>query len=135
MAMDLPFAAADAEISIDKALDPLSPAIDIDRSHISHYYGRNKDALHSAGLALEIDPKFALGYFWLGRIYTSEGRYADADQAFHSIGPLRTWTPAMAALGYMYGKAGRAKDARAILREFATLTQHGGYAPAYPIAA
>jgi hypothetical protein len=35
----------------------------------------------------------------------------------------------------MYGKAGRAKDARAILREFDTLTQHGRYASAYAIAA
>jgi eukaryotic-like serine/threonine-protein kinase len=134
-AMERPFAAADAEISIAKALDPLSPAIDTDRAYISYYYGRNEDALHAVGLALEIDPKFALGYFWLGRIYTSQERYADADQAFHDIGPLRTWTPAMAALGYMYGKAGRVQDARATLAEFDTLTQHGRYASAYAIAA
>jgi TolB-like protein len=134
-AMERPFVAADAEISIAKALDPLSPAINTDRAYISYYYGRNEDALHSVGLALEMDPKFALGYFWLGRIYTSQGRYADADQAFHNIGPLRTWTPAMAALGYMYGKAGRVQDAKAILAEFDTLTRHGRYASGYAIAA
>ena len=82
-----------------------------------------------------MNPKFALGYFWLGRIYTSQERYADADQAFHDIGPLRTWTPAMAALGYMYGKAGRVQDAKAILTEFDTLTRHGRHASAYAIAA
>jgi TolB-like protein len=49
-----PFAAADAEISIAKALDPLSPAITTDRAYISYYYGRNEEALHSIGLALEI---------------------------------------------------------------------------------
>ena len=134
-AMERPFAAADAEISIAKALDPLSPAINTDRAYISYYYGRNEDALHAVGLALEMDPKFPLGYFWLGRIYTSQGRYADADQAFHNIGPLRTWTPAMAALGYMYGKAGRVQDAKAILAEFDALTRHGRYASAYAIAA
>ena len=134
-AMERPFAAADAEISIAKALDPLSPAINADRAYIYYYYGRQEDALHAVGLALEMDPKFALGYFWLGRIYTSQGRYADADQAFHNIGPLRTWTPAMAALGYMYGKAGRVQDAKAILAEFDTLTRDGGYASAYAIAA
>jgi TolB-like protein/Tfp pilus assembly protein PilF len=134
-AMERPFAAADAEISIAKALDPLSPAINTDRAYISYYYGRNEDALHSVGLALEMDPKFALGYFWLGRIYTSQGRLADADEAFHNIGPLRTWTPAMAALGYMYGKAGRVQDAKAILAEFDSLTRRGRHASAYAVAA
>jgi TolB-like protein len=134
-AMGRPFAAADAEISIAKALDPLSPAIHTDRAFISYYYGRNVEARHSVGLGLEMNPKFALGYFWLGRIYTSQGHYADADQAFHNIGPLRTWTPAMAALGYMYGKAGRVQDAKAILAEFDTLTRHGRHASAYAIAA
>jgi serine/threonine-protein kinase len=134
-AMARPFEAADAEIAIARALDPLSPAINTDRAYISHYYGRNTDAQHSVGLALEMDATFPLGYFWLGRIYTSEGRYADADQAFHKIGPLRTWTPAMAALGYLYGKAGRAHDAKAILDEFETLTRNGRYASAYAIAA
>jgi eukaryotic-like serine/threonine-protein kinase len=134
-AMERPFAAADAEISIAGSLDPLSPAINTDRAYISHYYGRNDDALHSVGLALEMDSKFPPGYFWLGRIYTSQGRYSDADQAFHNLGPLRTWTPAMAALGYMYGKAGRQQDARAILAEFDALTRHGRYASGYAIAA
>jgi eukaryotic-like serine/threonine-protein kinase len=134
-AMERPFAAADAEIAIAKALDPLSPAINTDRAYISYYYGRNEDALHAVGLALEMDSKFPLGYFWLGRIYTSQGRYSDADTAFHNLGPLRTWTPTMAALGYMYGKAGREQDAKAILAEFDTLTRHGRYASAYAIAA
>ncbi len=134
-AMERPFAAADAEISIAKGLDPLSPAIHADRAYISYYYGRNEDALRAVGLALEMNPKFALAYFWLGRIYTSQRRYVDADQAFHQIGPLRTWTPAMAALGYMYGKAGRVQDAKAILAEFDMLTRHGRHASAYAIAA
>ena len=40
-----------------------------------------QEALRSARLALEMNPKFPLGYFWLGRIYTSEGRYKEAETA------------------------------------------------------
>jgi serine/threonine protein kinase/tetratricopeptide (TPR) repeat protein len=134
-AMERPLAAADAEISFAKSLDPLSVAINTDRAYISHYYGRNDDALRSVGLALEMNPKFALAYFWLGRIYTSQGRYADVDQAFHNIGPLRTWTPAMAALGYMYGKARRAREAKSVLAEFEALQRRGRYASGYAFAA
>jgi TolB-like protein/Tfp pilus assembly protein PilF len=134
-AMERPFAAADAEISIARTLDPLSPAISTDRAYISYYYGRDADALQSVGAALELDPKFPLGYFWLGRIYTSQRRYADAEEAFHHIGPLRSWTPAMAALGYMYGKAGRVQEAKAILAEFDSVTRSGRHASAYAIAA
>ena len=41
----------------------------------------------------------------------------------------------MAALGYSYGKAGRVRDAKAILVEFDTLTRQGRHASAYAIAA
>jgi tetratricopeptide (TPR) repeat protein len=133
-ATERPFAAADAEISIAKSLDPLSVPINTDRAYISHYSGRDEDALHAVGLALEMDSKFALGYFWLGRIYTSQGRYADAEEAFHHIGQLRTWTPAMAALGFMYAKAGRTADAKEVLAEFDALARKGRYASAYAIA-
>jgi tetratricopeptide (TPR) repeat protein len=133
-ATERPFAAADAEISIAKSLDPLSVPINTDRAYISHYSGRDEDALHAVGLALEMNSNFALGYFWLGRIYTSQGRYADAEEAFHHIGPLRTWTPAMAALGYMYARAGRTADAKEMLEEFEALTRKGRYASGYAIA-
>ena len=41
-----------------------------------------------------------------------------------------TWTPAMAALGYMYGNAGRVQDAKSVLAEFDTLTRSGRHASA-----
>jgi tetratricopeptide (TPR) repeat protein len=81
-----------------------------------------------------MDPKFPLGYFWLGRIYTSQGRYAEAEAALQKIGPLRTWTPAMAALGYLYAKSGRRKDAEGLLAEFSALAREGRYPSSYAIA-
>jgi tetratricopeptide (TPR) repeat protein len=133
-AMERPIADVEAEISAATNLDPLSVAIRTDQAYIYHYYNRNEDALRSVQSALEMNPKFPLGFFWLGRIYTSMGRYADADRAFQAIGPLRTWTPAMAAIGYMYAKAGRPNDARMVLKEFDALAKQGRYASAYAIA-
>lgn len=133
-AMERPLSEAEREIAIAKRLDPLSVPINIDLAYILHYYSRNDEALRSVKLALEMNPKFAPGYFWLGRIYTAEGRYGEAESALQNIGPLRTWTPAMAVLGYLYGKSGRSQEARAVLAEFDTLVRHDRYASAYAIA-
>ena len=130
-AMERPFADAAREIDTAEKLDPLSPAIATDRAYLFHYNGRNDDAIRSANTALELNPKFPLAYFWLGRLYAQEGRYAEAERAFSQIGGLRSWTPAMAALGYMYGRMGKASDARAILSEFDTLAREGRYASSY----
>jgi DNA-binding winged helix-turn-helix (wHTH) protein len=69
-AMERPAGEAEREISIAKRLDPLSVPINIDQAYILHYYDRNEEALRSVRLALEMNPKFPPGYFWLGRIYT-----------------------------------------------------------------
>jgi len=134
-AMERPLSDAEREIATAKSLDPLSVPINIDRAYILHYYGRNEEALRSANLALEMNPKYAPGYFWLGRIYTSQGRYEDAETALQNIGPLRTWTPAMAALGYLYARSGRPKKAGNVLAEFDELVRQGRYASSYAIAA
>ena len=128
--------AADPEGEIEKArdLDPLSVAIRTDHAYMLHYYRRDDDALRAARQALEMDPQYPLAWFWLGRIYTSQGRYDEADTALQKIGQLRTWTPAMAALGFLYGKSGRPKDAAKVLAEFEALAQSGRYASGYAIA-
>jgi serine/threonine-protein kinase len=133
-ALERPLSDAEREISTAKSLDPLSVPINTDRAFVLHYYGRNEEALRSVGLAMEMNPKFALGYFWLGRIYTSEGRYEEAETAFQKIGPLRTWTPAMSARGYLYAKSGRPEDARNVLAGFDDLQRQGRYASSFAIA-
>ena len=140
-AVERPLADADREIAIAKSLDPLSVPILSDRAYIFYYYGKNDEALRSVKSALEMNPKFPMGYFWLARIYTSQGRYNDAESALRSIGPLRTWTPAMATIGYLYAKESRPQEARDVLAEFDELMRQGRYAsgtllrssmPAYP---
>jgi len=133
-ALERPLRDADQEIATAKSLDPLSVPINTDRAYILHYYGRDEDALRSVRLALEMNPTYAPAFFWLGRIYTSDGRYADAEAALQQIGPLRTWTPAMAARGYLYGKSGRPQEAKTVLAEFDELVRQGRYASGYAIA-
>ena len=129
-----PFAEAFHEIAEARRLDPLSVAINTDSAYILHYYRRNAEAVAATRRALDMRPGFPLANFWLGRIYTEEGRYADARAALEHIGPLRTWTPAMAALGYLEARAGRPDAARRILAEFDALARSGRYASAYAIA-
>jgi DNA-binding winged helix-turn-helix (wHTH) protein len=133
-AMERPAVEAEREIATAKRLDPLSVAIHIDYAYILHYYRRNDEALRSVEIALEMNPTFPLAYFWLARIYTAERRYQEAELALQRIGPLRTWTPAMAVCGYLYGKTGRAAEARAVLTEFDELTARGRYASGYAVA-
>jgi tetratricopeptide (TPR) repeat protein len=133
-AMERPLEDPERELSAAQRLDPLSVSIYADRAYILHYYEHDDDALHAIRLALEMNPEFPLAYFWLGRIYASQERYGEADAALERIGPLRTWTPAMAALGFAYAKGGRAGDAQRILDEFTALTRGGRYASSYAIA-
>lgn len=133
-AMERPLSEAEREIVLAATLDPLSVPINIDRAYILHYYSKNEEALRWVRRALEMNPKFPPGYFWLARIYTSEGRYAEADAALQHIGPLGTWTPAMATRGYLYAKAGRTDEATRVLAQFEDLVRQGRYASGYAMA-
>jgi DNA-binding winged helix-turn-helix (wHTH) protein/Tfp pilus assembly protein PilF len=133
-AMERPASDAEREIASAMRHDPLSAAIRIDYAYILHYYRRNDEALRFVRLALEMNPEFPLAYFWLARIHTSEERYEEAEMALQNIGPLRTWTPAMAVSGYLYGKTGRVDQARAVLARFTDLARAGRYASGYAVA-
>jgi TolB-like protein/Tfp pilus assembly protein PilF len=133
-AMERPVAETQHEIAVAKDLDPLSVPIYTDQAYMLYYYGRTDEALKAVDAALAMNPKFPLAYFWLGRIYTSQGRYSEAEAALRHIGPLRTWTPAMATLGYLYAKAGRRPEAEAVLGEFEDLARQGRYRSSYAVA-
>lgn len=133
-ALERPASEPQREMAVAKRLDPLSVPINIDQAYMLHYYRRNDEAVVAVKRALESNPKYLSGYFWLGRIYTAEGRYDEAELALQNIGPLRTWTPAMAVIGYLYAKTGRANEARAVLAEFDALERAGRYASGYAIA-
>ena len=133
-ALERPVADVEEEIEMAKELDPLSAAIRTDHAYMLHYYGRHDEALRAVSQALEMNPMNVLAWFWRGRILTAQGKYEDADAALRKIGPLQTWTPGMAALGFLFGRMGRLQDARKLLDQFEALTQAGRYASSYAIA-
>ena len=125
---------AAAEIAIARKLDPLSVAINTDQAYMLYYFGKTEEALKWVRTALEMDPNFETAHFWLVRIYTSQGRYADAEAELGKIGSLRVWTPAMAAAGFLYGMEGKREAAQGILLEFDELKKQGKYASSYGVA-
>ncbi len=123
-----------AEVDVAKRLDPLSVPIHTDQAYMLYYDRQIAAALKQVGMALEMDPKFPIGHFWLGRIYTMQGKFADAEAEFEKIGDLRTWAPAMAAMGFLYGKWGKPEKAGRILEEFSEMAKEGKYTSPYAIA-
>lgn len=117
-----------------KRLDPLWVPINIDQAYILHYYDRTTRRCARSAVLWKMNRTFAPAYVWLGRIYTSEGRYQEAETALQHIGPLRSWTPAKVVLGYLYGKSGRMAESRAMLKEFEDLSRSDRYASGYAVA-
>jgi len=123
-----------AEVAAAQRLDPLSVPIQTDQGYMLYYDGQTDAALKAIRTALEMDPKFPLGYFWLGRIYTSQRNFDQAEQEFQKVPGLRAWTPMMAAIGFLYGQWGKRDEANAIVQEFAALTVQGKFASSYAVA-
>jgi serine/threonine-protein kinase len=88
-ARERPEREAAAQIATAKKLDPLSVPINTDQAYVLYYYGKVEEALRSVHMALEMDPKNPLAHFWLVRIYTSQGKYAEAEAELENIGVLR----------------------------------------------
>jgi tetratricopeptide (TPR) repeat protein len=127
----------EAKEAIDRAqaIDPLSVPITTDRGFELHYMGRDEEAISQLHAALEMDPKFPLAHFWLGRIYTMRGQYDLALKELETVGPaLRQWQPTMAAKGYLFGAWGKRKEAREVLDDFQSLREDGHYATSYGVA-
>ncbi|MEO8035458.1 MAG: hypothetical protein ABI837_13565, partial [Acidobacteriota bacterium] len=132
-AMERPESEVERELAEAGRLDPLSVSINTDQAYMLYYYGKTDQALKRVRMALEINPKFTLGYFWLGRIYTHQLKYAEAEVELQKIGALKDWTPAMAAQGFLYAMQGKRAKAEVVLGEFANLEKDGKYASSYAI--
>jgi TolB-like protein/lipoprotein NlpI len=125
---------AHAHIDIAQQLDPVSVPINTDRAFTYYYAGQTDESIQFVKTALQINPKFPLAHFWLGRIYTSQGRYNEALAEFTQTGELRNWQPTLAGLGFLYGIWGKRDDASRVLEELNALPRQNRYRTSYAVA-
>ena len=99
-----------------------------------HYSGDQQAAVNELRAALDLNPRFALAHFWLGRVYGAMGQCENALAELNAAdAPLRDWQPMMAAKGHFLAKCGQADQAGTILARFADLSRTR-YVTSYGVA-
>ena len=128
------FSLAGGEFRQALKLDPLSVPVRTDAGFGLHYAGDQGGASRELRSALELNPRFGLAHFWLGRVYGEMGRCENALMELEASEPaLRDWQPLMAAKGFFMGQCGQPAQAEAILARFADLSKTR-YVTSYGIA-
>ena len=90
----------------------------------SLYYRRDyEQAVRSYRQTLAMDPEFSQAWLGLGLAYAQQGALAEAVEAIGRVNRLGPVPPAMAALGYAYGLAGRKGEARTVLDDLLALAR------------
>lgn len=136
------FEQAKKEIEEAHQLDPLSPIISSNLGQYAYYEHRYDDAIENYNKTLEMVPDFWVAHHYRGLAYTMKGMYEQAIAEFRESiespgeGPLKVGSvekdPEVAAsLAFAYGRAGKRKDAEAILVRFKTLSGQRYVSPLY----
>lgn len=114
-------------------LDPLSAPTTGTAAWVLYYAGRLQEARREVGIALRMDSTYALGHFYLGRIFQAGGQLDSALAQYAATGALRTWIPTLAAEGYVQARLGRRREAAATLVQMDSAS-HTRYVTAYGVA-
>lgn len=101
-----------AEIKRDLDLDPVSGRSFMNAGFADYFARRYDDALARMQRAYVLEPNPADFFFPLGVIYAEKGMDAKAIQSFQQLGDQ---PHALGHLGNLYGRMGKAAEARAIL--------------------
>jgi tetratricopeptide (TPR) repeat protein len=103
---------------------PISAPINAHAGWILYFMRDYEQAAAQCRRALEVDPTFASGYFYLGMISAQLSRFQDALKFFDRAARLSPQLPSvLSARGFVLGKAGRAKSAMKTLDALAGLSK------------
>lgn len=117
-----------AEVRKAQEIDPVSPNL-IATAAANLYFARRYDqALREILKVIELEPTTPNGPFVAGWIYTQQGRYEEAIEAFRTAGRLFEYdNPEVAAnLATAYALSGRTKEARQSLRQLRERSRREG---------
>jgi tetratricopeptide (TPR) repeat protein len=126
--------AAGMQRAIDlEPLEPIHHALAAQVAFQAHDYSR---AVEHAKHALDIAPEFWIGFTQLGQAYEEMGKTDLALKALSSAEQLSGGrnSKALSSKGYSLAKAGRANEAREVLRTLETLAAGDRYVPPYAMA-
>jgi serine/threonine-protein kinase len=127
-------AAAEDEIQVALGLDPLSPVIGVDAGLIAYYRRDFPEAIARYRRVLEVDPGFSQALLGLALALSQADRHGEAIAILDELADRsHRATPALAALGYAYGRAGELERARAIRDELLAAAAER-YVPAFYLA-
>ena len=125
-------AEAREQVKMAQELDPLSLPISADMAFQLYYDRQYGDALQKLHEVIDINDKFPLAHFWLGRLYTSLGSNDLALAQFETADvTLSKWQPMLAAKGYFFGVLQKQNEALKVLREFDAIEQTGAFVTSY----
>jgi TolB-like protein/Tfp pilus assembly protein PilF/DNA-binding winged helix-turn-helix (wHTH) protein len=95
-------------------LDPGSPLMNAELGGDLYWARQYDQAIQQLRKAIEMEPRFAYAHSWLGFAYEQKGMRKEAIEEFQKAVALSGGSGFRAALGYAYGRAGRATEARKI---------------------
>jgi tetratricopeptide (TPR) repeat protein len=106
-----------------QTLDPLSVPIAGTRGFVLYYSGDSEGAKRELQIALREDPAFALGHFYLGRVYQQIDAPDSALAQYAATGQLRAWVPTVVAEGHLQASLGRTAEANAVLARLDSMSR------------
>lgn len=114
-------------------LDPLSVPIASTAGWIAHYRGKQDEAERRLKDAIAMDTLNPLAHLYLGRVFQSQGRNADAIAEYERLGGLRNWVPTVAGMGYVEAAIGNRRGGLQALAQMDSI-RRTAYVTAYGVA-
>ncbi|MFN2386377.1 MAG: protein kinase [Thermoanaerobaculia bacterium] len=119
-----------AEIRRAQLLDPLSLLLRANTGLLFYFARRYDEALEQLQKIRQSDPGFAVAHWGAGLVYEQQRKTSEAIAAFEKAASLSKSANIRSSLAHAYARAGRVKDARAVLDELSERAKKS-YVPSY----